>query len=70
MKRVMIQADAELLERARAAARERGISFPQLVRDCIERDVGSEAAPPPRCIGTVRDGRLRERSYEPDRWRS
>ena len=66
----MIQAEDELLERARAAARARGVSFPQLVRDAIERELGGPDAPVPRSVGAVWHGRLRERSYEPDRWRS
>jgi len=70
MRRVMIQADDELLERARAAARRRGVSFPQLVREALEGELGSSDAPAPRSVGVVQHGRLRERSYEPDRWRS
>jgi hypothetical protein len=72
MKRVMIQADAELLERARRAARERGVSFPQLVRLALER----ELAPTPRplhrlaCVGIISThGEARRREYEPDAWR-
>lgn len=66
----MIQAQDELLERARAVARRRGVSFPQLVRDALERELGGSEAPPPRSVGVARHGHLRERSYEPDRWRS
>jgi hypothetical protein len=36
---VMIQAARALLERARQSARTRGIIFPQLVRDVLEREV-------------------------------
>src|ERR1700741_599011 len=46
MKRVMIQADPVLLERARNAARERGISFPQLVRDALEHELADRAPQP------------------------
>lgn len=66
----MIQADDELLARARATARRRGVSFPQLVRDALEGELGDGDLPAPRSVGVARDGRLRERSYEPDRWRS
>jgi hypothetical protein len=43
----MVQAESTLLERARHAARERGISFPQLVRDALERELADEAPQPP-----------------------
>jgi hypothetical protein len=72
MKRVMIQADRALLERARRAARERGVTFPQLVREALERELASRFEPPRRlsCAGVVSsDGRARERAYEPDAWR-
>ena len=72
MNRVMIQADNALLERARRAARERGVTFPQLVRDAIEHELGprSGAPRPLSCVGVVStDGRARERAYEPDVWR-
>lgn len=73
MKRVMIQADRSLLERARRAARERGITFPHLVREAIEHELGPTAGAPRRlsCVGAIRtDGRARKRTYEPDTWRS
>jgi hypothetical protein len=72
MKRVMIQADAELLERARRAARERGVTFPQLVREALERELAPTSRPPRRlaCAGVVStDGQARRRTYEPDAWR-
>jgi metal-responsive CopG/Arc/MetJ family transcriptional regulator len=72
MERVMIQADRALLERARRAARERGVSFPQLVRDALEHELATRADPPRRlaCVGVISTGgHARERAYEPDVWR-
>ena len=72
MERVMIQADRALLERARRAARERGVSFPQLVRDALEHELATRAERPRRlsCSGVMStEGRARERAYEPDVWR-
>jgi hypothetical protein len=72
MERVMIQANRALLERARRAARERGVTFPQLVRDAIEHEIGPRAGSPPRLssAGAISTGgRARERTYEPDAWR-
>jgi hypothetical protein len=72
MERVMIQADRALLERARRVARERGVSFPQLVREALEHELATRADPPRRlsCSGVISTGgRARERVYEPDVWR-
>ena len=72
MKRVMIQADAGLLERARRAARERGISFPQLVREALEHELNQTLYSSPRlsCVAVIStEGRARQRVYEPDSWR-
>jgi hypothetical protein len=72
MKRVMIQADPALIERARRAARERGVSFPQLVRDALEHELGTTSGAPKRLssVGAVStDGRARDRVYEPEPWR-
>jgi hypothetical protein len=68
----MIQADEELLERARRAAHERGVTFPELVRQALEREVAATARPARRlgCVGVVStDGEARRREYEPDAWR-
>lgn len=68
----MIQADDDLLRRARRTAARRGVSIAQLVRDALEREVGEERQPPPLWIGTFRSahGDLSERAsrdeYEPD----
>jgi hypothetical protein len=72
MKRVMIQADEELLERARRAARERGVTFPQLVRQALERELAPTSRPSRQlaCVGVVStEGEARRREYEPDAWR-
>lgn len=68
----MIQADRMLLERARRAARERGVTFPQLVREAIEHELGPRSGSPRRLssAGVVSTrGRVRERAYQPDSWR-
>jgi len=72
MTRVMIQADRALLERARRAARERGVTFPQLVRDALEHELGPASGVPRQLssVGAIStDGLARERAYEPDAWR-
>jgi hypothetical protein len=68
----MIQADRALLERARRAARERGVTFPQLVRDALEHELASRSTPPRPLSSTgiiSTGGRARERTYQPDAWR-
>ena len=68
----MIQADRALLERARRAARERGVTFPQLVRDALEHELGPRAGSPRRLssVGAVATGgQARGRTYAPDAWR-
>jgi hypothetical protein len=58
MKRVMVQAEPALLERARHAARRRGISFPQLVREALEHELAAEGPQPPlQSIGAFESGR-------------
>jgi hypothetical protein len=72
MERVMIQADRALLERARRAARERGVSFPQLVRDALEHELASRRGPqrPLTSVGAVSTGgEARRREYAPEPWR-
>ena len=67
----MIQADRSLLERARRLAHDRGVSFPQLVRDALERELGAGERPVAlTCAGVIAtDGAARGREYEPDPWR-
>jgi len=72
MKRVMIQADEDLLTRVQRAARERGVTFPQFVRDALERELAAYSRPSRRlgCVGVVSTGgEARRREYEPDPWR-
>ena len=75
MKRIMIQADEELLERARRRAAERGVSIAQIVREALEKELGVRQ-PPLTCVGTFRSGRgdlsrrASEDEFEPDPWRS
>ncbi len=73
MQRIMVQADARLLDRARARAAERGVSVAQVFRDALERDLGAEPAPPaPASIAMIRSerGDLSHRAsddeYEPE----
>jgi hypothetical protein len=69
-RRVMIQADEALLDRARKIARQRGISFPQLVRDALEHELGGRAREPLSSTGTIDSaGNARRREYRPDAWR-
>jgi len=76
MKRIMVQADERLLDRARRRAAERGVSVAQIFRDALERELGSETAPPaPTSIGMVRSDhgdlsrRARTGEYEPEPYR-
>jgi hypothetical protein len=68
----MIQADRQLLADARRVAHERGVTFPQLVRDALEREVAASSIPPRQLasIGVISTGgKAGKRSYEPDAWR-
>lgn len=72
MQRVMIQAERALIERAQRGAHERGVSFPQFVREALERELAlSVAKPKPlSCAGILStEGRARAGAYEPDAWR-
>ena len=70
MRRVMIQADEWLIVRARRVAAERGVTFPELVRQALARELGSVPVEPPTCGGVFDSGgATRERVYEPDPWR-
>lgn len=77
MKRIMIQADEELIERARRRAAERGVSIAHLVREALEKELGDGRPwPKPHSIGKFRSGsgdlsrRASEDEYEPPPWRS
>jgi hypothetical protein len=60
MRRLMIQAEPELIERAKRRARERGVSVAQFWREAMEHELGADAeeplAPPLRCIGIASSG--------------
>jgi hypothetical protein len=79
MQRLMIQAEPELVERAKRRAAERGVSMAQFLREAMERELASheEQIPPPlTCIGVFNSGRsdlselASEAIFEPDTWRS
>jgi hypothetical protein len=72
MKRVMIQAERTLLDSAQREAHERGVSFPQFVREALERELQLSALRPAplTCVGVISTGgRAGEGTYEPDPWR-
>jgi hypothetical protein len=76
MKRIMVQAEERLLERARRRASERGISVAQVFRDALERELGDEQPPPPlSSIGVISSerGDLSRRAtddeYQPEPYR-
>ncbi len=73
----MIQAEPELVARAKRRAAERGVSIAQVVREAMEHELGDEPQQPPfSMIGAFRSGRsdlsrlASEDVYEPEPWRS
>lgn len=68
MKRIVIQADEDLLHRARTRAAQRGVSIAQVVRDALERDLAVGAPPALRSIGVgaSRKGDLSRRASDGD----
>jgi hypothetical protein len=56
MKRIMIQADEDLIARAKDAAHQRGVSVAQLVRDALEQQLGPPRRPRTRLIGAFNSG--------------
>jgi hypothetical protein len=77
MQRLMIQAEPELVARAKRRAAERGVSIAQIVREAMEHELGDEPQQPPfSMIGAFRSGRddlsrlASEDVYEPEPWRS
>ena len=66
----MIQADEALLSRARNVASDRGITFPQLVRQALEHEIDLKSWEPLSSTATVESGgAARQREYQPDAWR-
>jgi hypothetical protein len=79
MQRLMIQAEPELVDRAKRRARERGVSVAQVVREALEHELAAatEYVPPPlTCIGAFDSGRsdlselASEHIFMPRSWRS
>lgn len=79
MQRIMIQAEPELIERAKRRAAERGVSAAEIWREALRHELGpeEERIPPPlTCIGAFASGRsdLSEMAsrdiFEPRSWRS
>lgn len=76
MRRMMFQADDDLLARARRRADERGVSVAQLVRDALEKELGDggQTPPPVTIIGIGRSDRsdlsrlASDGVYEPEPW--
>lgn len=72
----MIQADGELLDRAKRTAAERGVSVAGLVREALERELGPPVPVPEiDCVGLFDSGEgdLARRAtdrYEPPPFRS
>ncbi len=72
MRRLMIQADEDLLKRAKQRASERGVSIAQIVREALERELAPPAAQPEiRCVGVFASesgdlsGRATDDEYRP-----
>jgi hypothetical protein len=77
MRRLIIQADEDLISRTRQHARRRGVSMAQVVRDALEREIGNEDRPPAVTIvgaASSRAGDLSRRAgddeYEAEPYRS
>jgi len=56
MQRTSIMADVDTLERLRALARERGVSFAEIAREALEAKA-KEYRPRPTCLGVGSSGR-------------
>lgn len=56
MKRTTIVADEQTLERLRALARKRNVSFAEVVREALD-DKASEHRPKPKSLGIAGSGR-------------
>jgi hypothetical protein len=80
MQRIMIQAEPELVDRAKRRARERGVSVAQVVREALEHELGIEdeqepLAPALNCIGAFASARgdlsrrASEDEFEPEPFR-
>jgi hypothetical protein len=56
-RKMSVEIEAELVERARRVAAERGMAVPQLVREALVHEMGVEEQPPFSLIGAFRSGR-------------
>lgn len=56
MKRTTIMADEQVLDRLRALARDRGVSFAEVVREALD-EKAAEFRPKPRSLGIADSGR-------------
>jgi hypothetical protein len=79
MKRAIFQAEPVLLERARRLATERGVSFAELVRDSLEKEVdgGAPRRMPRHSLfdsrgrfPSAREATESSRGFPPRSWRS
>jgi len=74
MRRMMFQADDELLERVKRQASARGVSAAQLVRDALEKELDENGPPSVTIIGVGRSertdlsGLAGENAYQPEPW--
>ena len=60
----MIQAEPELLERTKQVALERGVSVAQVVRDALEKEVGTVQRKQPSFVGAFSSGGRRSPARE------
>jgi plasmid stability protein len=76
MSRLIIQAEDELLDRARRRAAERGVSIAQVVRDALEAALENDRPRIPENLGKFSSGftdtaeRAGNDEYVPPPWRS
>ena len=65
MRKVLIQADDDLLERAKERAAQRGVSFARFAREALEKEVGPPQERRSRLIGAFESwSRVRELCHE------
>ena len=56
VRKVLIQADEELIERAKERAAQRGVSFARFAREAIEKEVGPQREKRTQLIGAFESG--------------
>jgi hypothetical protein len=69
MKRIMIQANEELIARAKDAAHRRGVSVAQVVREALDKELAPARRPRTKLIGAFKSGEtdVARRSARTDR---